>query len=64
MDAARDAIPRYTLKRLPFFVKTVPGDSSVPPNILPTITVEAPAANAFVASPEVLVPPSEIIGIP
>jgi hypothetical protein len=29
----------------------------------PIITECAPAANAFVASPEVLVPPSEIIGI-
>jgi len=32
--------------------------------MLPTITEDAPDANAFVASPEVLVPPSEIIGIP
>ena len=40
-----------------------PGLSSVPPSKLPTITVDAPAASAFVASPEFLIPPSEIIGI-
>ena len=52
------------MNRFPFLVNTVPGDSSVPPSILPTMTDEAPAASAFVASPDVLVPPSDIIGIP
>ena len=40
-----------------------PGLSSVPPNKLPTITEDEPAAIALVASPEVLIPPSEITGI-
>ena len=30
--------------------------------MLPTITEEEPAAKAFVTSPDVLIPPSEIIG--
>ena len=50
------------MNRFPFFVIRAPGDSSVPPSILPIIIDEAPAASALVASPEVLVPPSEIIG--
>ena len=41
----------------------MPGLSSVPPNKLPTMTVDAPAASALVESPEVLIPPSEIIGM-
>ncbi len=62
-DAENEAIPLYILYFLPFLVKVLPGLSSVPPNILPTITDDAPAAKAFVKSPDVLVPPSEIIGI-
>ncbi len=41
----------------------MPGLSSVPPNRLPTITDEEPAASALVKSPEFLIPPSEITGI-
>jgi len=31
--------------------------------MLPTITEDAPAASALIASPDVLIPPSEITGI-
>jgi hypothetical protein len=41
----------------------LPGLSSVPPKRLPIITEDAPAANALIASPEFLIPPSEIKGI-
>ena len=41
-----------------------PGDSSVPANILPIITLLAPAARALAISPEYLIPPSAIKGIP
>ncbi len=41
-----------------------PGLSSVPANKFPIITQLAPAAIALVISPEYLIPPSAIIGIP
>ena len=45
--------------------KTVsPGLSSVPASKLPIITQSAPAASAFVTSPENLMPPSAISGTP
>ena len=40
-----------------------PGDSSVPANKEPAIITDAPQANAFVMSPEYLIPPSAITGI-
>src|SRR5262249_61719186 len=40
-----------------------PGDSSVPANRDPIMTLEAPAASALVMSPEYLMPPSAITGI-
>ena len=39
----------------------LPGLSSVPANIDPIIIASAPAAIAFIRSPENLIPPSEII---
>src|SRR5215211_7201340 len=56
-------MPLYILNFFPFLTRVFPGLSSVPPNMLPTITEDAPAANAFVVSPDVLMPPSEITGI-
>ena len=40
-----------------------PGDSSVPANMDPIITLLAPAARAFGISPVNLIPPSAITGI-
>ena len=61
-DAPKDAIPLITLY-FPLFLETViPGLSSVPAKTFPNITVDAPAAKAFVISPEVLIPPSAIKG--
>src|SRR3954468_2887063 len=62
-DAENEAIPLYILYFFPFFTNVLPGLSSVPPNKLPIITEDDPAASALVKSPEVLVPPSEITGI-
>src|SRR5207247_9902554 len=41
-----------------------PGVSSVPPNRLPIITQDAPAASALEMSPEYLIPPSAMSGTP
>ncbi len=49
-----DPIPRTVLKP--------PGLSSVPASIEPSITLEEPAARAFTASPEYLMPPSAMMG--
>src|SRR3989344_2273017 len=59
---ASDPIPRYSLYFSPFFVTILPGVSSVPANILPHITADAPAASAFAISPEFRMPPSAITG--
>jgi hypothetical protein len=53
MLAPYPAIPRMIFVFFPFFTSTCPGLSSVPANKLPSITVWAPAARAFVMSPEV-----------
>ena len=62
--AAIEPMPRYTLYFLPWYSSNVPGLSSHPAKILPIIHTFAPAAIAFVISPEYLIPPSAIIGIP
>src|SRR5271163_718167 len=41
-----------------------PGDSSQPASIEPSITQLAPAASALATSPEYLIPPSAITGMP
>ena len=56
-------MPLWTFIFLPFFTTTLLGDSSHPARTEPSITVEAPAANASEASPEPLMPPSAIIGM-
>ena len=61
--AVRDPIPRTVLNRRPSSRKLSPGLSSVPPNMEPSITLEAPAARAFTASPEYLIPPSAMMGM-
>ena len=48
----------------PWYRIVSPGLSSVPASRLPIITVSAPAAIAFVTSPENLMPPSAISGMP
>ena len=58
-----DPIPRYTLYFLPWYSSNVPGLSSHPAKMLPIIHTFAPAAIAFVISPEYLIPPSAMIGI-
>src|SRR5436190_61682 len=45
-------MPRYSLKRSPWWSMTSPGDSSVPASIEPSITASAPAAIAFAMSPD------------
>ena len=57
-------MPRYSLKRSPWTRITSPGDSSVPASIEPSMTVSAPAAIAFATSPDEVMPPSAITGIP
>ena len=57
-------MPRITLKRRPSSRNDSPGLSSVPPRSEPIITLEAPAARAFTTSPEYLMPPSAMTGIP
>jgi hypothetical protein len=56
-------MPRYSLNFFPSFSTIFPGASSVPANILPHMTAEAPAASAFAISPEVRMPPSAMTGI-
>ena len=41
-----------------------PGDSSTPANSEPIMTTLAPAAMALVTSPEYLMPPSAMMGMP
>src|SRR3954467_8010967 len=62
--APSDPMPRYDLYERPWYRITSPGASSVPANSDPIITVCAPAAIAFTASPEYLMPPSEMQGTP
>src|SRR3954452_1367552 len=62
--APSDPMPRYDLYERPWYRITSPGASSVPANSDPIITVCAPAAIAFTASPEYLIPPSEMQGTP
>ena len=57
-------MPRYTLYERPWKSTTSPGASSVPANRDPILTLELPAANAFTRSPEYLMPPSAITGMP
>src|SRR3954470_22479160 len=59
-----DPIPRYVLNVRPWYRIVSPGLSSVPASRLPIITASAPAAIAFVISPEYLMPPSAISGTP
>src|SRR5688500_2565714 len=59
-----DPIPRYTLYVRAWNRTVSPGASSVPASKLPNMTDEAPAARAFVISPEYLMPPSAITGTP
>src|SRR5215510_632380 len=61
--APSDPMPRYALNVLPWYRIVSPGLSSVPANSDPIMTVSAPAASAFVMSPENLIPPSAISGI-
>src|SRR3954468_24238429 len=62
--APSDPMPRYDLYERPWYRITSPGASSVPANSDPIITVCAPAAIAFTALPEYLIPPSEMQGTP
>ena len=57
-------MPLYSLNFFPFFLTISPGVSSVPAKRFPSITAEAPAANAFAMSPDVRMPPSAITGTP
>src|SRR5438270_10178467 len=57
-------MPRYDLYERAWNKITSPGASSVPAKSDPIITVCAPAARALTISPEYLIPPSEIQGIP
>ena len=57
-------MPRYDLYARPWYRNVSPGASSVPASSDPTITVDAPAANALAISPEVRIPPSAITGTP
>src|ERR1039458_7426923 len=59
-----EPIPRYVLNVRPWNRIVSPGLSSVPASRLPIITQSAPAAIAFVISPEYLMPPSAISGTP
>src|SRR5256885_13164330 len=61
--ADRLPMPRITLNRRPSSRNDSPGLSSVPASIEPIITLAAPAAKAFTASPEYLIPPSAMIGM-
>ena len=62
--APSEPMPRYSLKRSPWWKTTSPGASSVPASIEPSITVSAPAAIAFAMSPDEVMPPSAITGTP
>ena len=62
--APTEPMPRYSLKRSPWYSTTSPGDSSVPASRLPTIAQSAPAATALARSPENCMPPSAITGTP
>src|ERR1019366_7716408 len=56
--APSEPMPRYALNVRPWYRIVSPGASSVPAKRLPIITECAPAASAFVTSPENLMPPS------
>ena len=60
----RDTFYDLTLWCENCYNSNVPGLSSHPAKILPIIQTFAPAAIAFVISPEYLIPPSAITGIP
>ena len=45
-------MPRYDLYEAPWYNSTSPGASSVPANMPPIITHEAPATMALAMSPE------------
>src|SRR5574344_1501154 len=60
----RDPMPRYCLYLLPLTMIVLPGASSVPANMLPIITDEAPATIALATSPLYLTPPSAMTGTP
>ena len=57
-------MPRYTLYFLPWYSSKVPGLSSQPAKMLPIMQTFPPAAMALVMSPEYLMPPSAMIGMP
>src|SRR3954468_5935372 len=57
-------MPRYALYERPCQRNASPGVSSVPANSEPTIAQSAPAASALARSPEYLMPPSAITGVP
>ena len=59
-----DPMPRYSLKRSPWWSTTSPGDSSTPASRLPSITESAPAAMALAMSPEYWMPPSAMTVTP
>src|SRR5438876_8083086 len=61
--ADRLPMPRMTLNRRPSSRNDSPGLSSVPASIEPIMTASAPAASAFTASPEYLIPPSAMTGM-
>ena len=62
--AAIEPIPLYTLYFLPWNNSNEPGASSQPARRLPSIHTLPPAAIALTISPENLIPPSAITGIP
>src|SRR5512146_2692702 len=62
--ADSEPMPRYDLNDRPWYRMVSPGLSSVPANSAPTITTLAPAASALVMSPEYLMPPSAMMGMP
>src|SRR3974390_2251735 len=57
-------MPRYALYERPWYKKTSPGVSSVPASSEPTMAQSAPAEIALARSPEYLMPPSAITGVP
>src|SRR5688500_15809049 len=60
--APMDPMPRYSLKRSPWYSTTSPGLSSTPARREPSMTTSAPAAIALAISPEYWIPPSATIG--
>jgi hypothetical protein len=57
-------MPLYDLNFRPLYIIVSPGDSSTPAKSEPAIMESAPAAIALAISPEYLIPPSAITGIP